>query len=184
MTINNYSDKIVYQNNGFIVKNFLSHNKEFLSYSENFRNEINLIKDDKYVSELGGFKSGNLNIELGKYSEVFINLLFANNFAEYFKFLIGEKIDDYEILTGGNLNFPGSKSQLFHTDGNWDPRMIIVNIATSDINLKNGPIEVLPKTHKEKIPYWKYVIKSKFLNREKIQLKIGEILIREHRPSA
>ena len=181
MTINDYSDKILYENNGFIVKNFLSHDKKFLNYSLNFKNEINLIKDEKYVAELGGFKSGNLNIELGKYSKVFINLLFDNNFGEYFKFLIGENIEEYEIFTGGNLNFPGSKSQLFHTDGNWDPRMIIVNIATSDINLKNGPIEVLPKTHKKKTPYWKFIIKSKFLNQEKIKLKMGEILIREHR---
>ena len=28
-----------------------------------------------------------------------------------------------------------SKNQLFHTDGKWEPRMIIVNIATSEIKI-------------------------------------------------
>ena len=40
MTINDYSDKILYENNGFIVKNFLSHDKKFLNYSLNFKMKL------------------------------------------------------------------------------------------------------------------------------------------------
>ena len=80
------------------------------------------------------------------------------------------------------MNLPKSKNQLFHTDGNWNPRMIILNIATSKINNSNGPMEVINFSHKQFIPYWLFLVKY-FLskNKKKIMLEKGDILIREHR---
>jgi len=177
----NFSDKGIFNSNGYLVKNLFVNDQKFLEYSHAFKSEINNIKDKNYIKKLHGFKSGNLNIHLGKFSQKFISLLINNNFSEYFNFLTGDNIENYEILTGGNLNFPGSKKQMYHTDGNWSPRMIIVNIASSDINLANGPIELLEKSHKKKLPYWKFILKRKNFNSKKIKLKLGDILIREHR---
>ena len=57
---------------------------------------------------------------------------------------------------------PNSKNQFFHTDGKWMPRMIIVNIATSKIELSNGPLEIIEKSHLENLNYWKFALKILF----------------------
>ena len=67
---------------------------------------------------------------------------------------------------GGNLNLPKSKNQLFHTDGPWSPRMLILNIATTQIDNSNGPIEICEKSHIQNYPYWKFHFK-KFLMKKK-----------------
>ena len=177
----NFSDKEFFNNYGYIIKDLFIDDEKFLKNSLELKSEINNLKDKSYVKQLGGFKSGNLNINLGKFSQIFIDLLMKKNFSEYFNYLTDENIMNYEILTGGNVNFPKSKKQLFHTDGNWNPRMIVVNIASSDINLENGPIEILEKSHEKKMPYWKFLINGKFFVSKKIKLNKGDILIREHR---
>ena len=108
-------------------------------------------------------------------------MLLDNNFAEYFKFISDDNFEDYNFLAGGNLNLPNSKNQFFHTDGKWVPRMIIVNIATSKIKFSNGPLEIIEKTHLQNLKYWRFALKILFLNKKKITMDIGDILIREHR---
>ena len=89
-------------------------------------------------------------------------MLLDNNFAEYFKFISDDNFEDYNFLAGGNLNLPNSKNQFFHTDGKWDPRMIIVNIATSKIKFSNGPLEIIEKTHLQNLKYWRFALKFFF----------------------
>ena len=59
--------------------------------------------------------------------------------------------------------------------------MIIVNIATSNIELLNGPLEIIEKTHLNKISYWRFALRIIFMKKKKITLGFGDILIREHR---
>lgn len=178
----NKNDNSIYEHQGYIKLELFRQNHEFQKLIENFKEDLFFNLKNNNISNLGGFRSGNLNINPGKHGAMFMNFLKLNNFTEYFEGLTGDKLQDYEILYGGNLNLPKSKNQLFHTDGNWNPRMIILNIATSKINNSNGPMEVINFSHKQFIPYWLFLVKY-FLskNKKKIMLEKGDILIREHR---
>ena len=177
----NTFEKSFFFNNGYLVKDIFLKNDEFLNCAKNLNKEITEVHKKQVLQNLGGFKSGNLNIEIGDYSNQFIKLFLKYNLENFFNELFNDKLDEYEIKTGGNLNLPGSKNQLFHTDGNWDPRMIIFNLATTDIHSGNGPIEILEGSHKEELPYWNFLLKSRKFQSKKIPMKKGQILIREHR---
>ena len=177
----NIIDKKKFIEDGYIIKKIFGKNNSFIDFSNKLNNDLRVIENKNYVKNLGGYRSGNLNINLGTYSEEIINLLSKSNFSEYFNYITEDNIDNFEISTGGNLNLPESKKQLFHIDGNWNPRMIIVNIASTNINWDNGPIEILEKSHSRNIPYWKFLLDCKRFNSKKIQLDLGDVLIREHR---
>ena len=59
--------------------------------------------------------------------------------------------------------------------------MYILNIATSKIDYRNGPMEVYEKSHKSFIPYWKFIFKKFSMKKKKLFLNVGEIVFREHR---
>ena len=175
------TDKNFFNKTGYLLKSVFNDNEKYFNYSKELHQELKKIQNNRFLEKLGGYKSGNLNIELGHYSEKFLDLFFKKNLKVFFEDITGEHIDDYEIKTGGNLNLPDSKNQFFHTDGNWYPRMIIFNFATIDINLNNGPIEILEGSHKMEYPYWKFLLKKKDFLSKKITMNKGDILIREHR---
>ncbi len=175
------TDKIEFEKNGYIIKNILANNDNFKNISAKFKNELAEILKKKDHYHLGGYKSGNLNISPGEYGVEILSILNRLNFEKYFNFLTSENIKDYQIIYGGNLNLINSKNQFFHTDGNWNPRMIVLNIATTEINLSNGPLEVIEKSHNKNLSYLNFLLKSLFLKKKKIELKFGDILIREHR---
>lgn len=175
------TDKKFFSKKGYIIKNLFSKDQIFIEISKSLKKELNFLANEKNIKNLGGYKSGNLNINPGRYGNELLSLLYKKNFQEYFKFIIGDNFLDYTFLAGGNLNLPNSKNQFFHTDGKWMPRMIIVNIATSKIELSNGPLEIIEKSHLKNLNYWKFVLKILFLNKKKITMDTGDILIREHR---
>ena len=174
-------DKDFFKENGYITNDVLSSNKEFEKISRDFKNSLNEILSKNKHQNLGGYKSGNLNINPGKYGVKIFSLLNDLNFKNYFNFLTDEKIEDFKPIFGGNLNLINSKNQFFHTDGNWNPRMIVVNIATTKIGDENGPLEIIEKSHSKKMSYFQFIIKSLFFKKKKIRLNFGDILIREHR---
>ena len=178
----NNLEKQFFLEKGYLVKkNILTKNLNFEKISKNFKNELEKLFDIKHLKNLGGFKSGNLNIYPGKFGEEILSLLNNYSFKEYLNYLIDDNIEKYKVILGGNLNLPKSKNQFFHTDGKWDPRMIVVNIATSNIELLNGPLEIIEKTHLNKLSYWQFALKIIFMSKKKLTLGFGDILIREHR---
>ena len=43
--------------------------------------------------------------------------------------------------------------------------MILINVATSDVDLNSGPTEIVLKSHQTNLKYWKFLIqKKKFKN--------------------
>lgn len=177
----NKSDFNHFNEKGYLIKNFndenfidISNNLK-IKISEYFKNNLNNIK------RLGGYKSGNLNFTSKRHCNDLLNLLIKNNFKSYFEYLTGDNFSDYEVIFGGNINLPKSKNQFFHTDGKWEPRMLIINFATTEINNLNGPTEIIEGSHKVNYPYWKFVLKSFYQAKKKVFLKKGEFIFREHR---
>ena len=175
------SDKDLFSKNGYIIKDLFSKNEKFKEVSLEFKSKIKEEFLNKNCSNLGGFKSGNLNIHPGRYGKNILKLLNEKKFEVFFNFLTEDDISQYTIQLGGNLNLPKSKNQLFHIDGPWNPRMLILNIATTQIDLFNGPMEIYEKSHIKNYSYWKFHIKKFFMKKNKIKLNYGDIIFREHR---
>lgn len=174
-------DRVFFIENGYILKNTFTTNSDFDLFADNFKYELDNFILHNEIIHLGGYKVGNLNIDPGKYGDELLLMLKKNNFDQYFEHITNDKIENYNFLAGGNLNFPNSKYQFFHKDGNWKPRMIVVNIATSKINISNGPLQILEKSHIRDYPYWELFFKSFFMKKKKLILNKGDVLIREHR---
>ena len=66
-------------------------------------------------------------------------------------------LKNFDIFYGGNLNLPKRHKQHFHTDGNYDDKMIIVTIATSDVKAISGPTEIVLKSHTKKYSYLNFL---------------------------
>lgn len=85
--------------------------------------------------------------------------------------------DDYKIVgLAGNANFPGSKNQPKHVDGNLDKNCLVINIPLGTVTELNGSTEVWPGTHQSKISFSKFFN----LNCQSVRLNStdGDILIR------
>jgi len=175
------NDKNKFFKYGYIVKNFFYKDNDFLQISNELKHEISKNIQNIDIEILGGYKSGNLNLNPGKFGNYIYEILTKKNFKEFFKFITQDDLENYSIQLGGNLNLPKSKNQLFHTDGPWNPRMLILNIATTQIDISNGPIEIYEKSHIQNYPYWKFHFKKFLMKKKKIRLNFGEILFREHR---
>jgi len=174
-------DKEYFIENGYLINGILKNEKDFNQISLEFKNNLNELLLKNNLIKMGGYKSGNLNFYPGIYGKKILYLLKKHKFDEYFNFLTNDNIESYKVLLGGNLNFNNSKYQFFHTDGNWNPRMIVLNIATSNIDKTNGPLEIIAKSHKYNFSYWRFSLANFFAKKKKISLNEGEILIREHR---
>jgi hypothetical protein len=77
-----------------------------------------------------------------------------------------------------NLNLPGSSTQHYHMDGVYTQDYIICNVAVVDTDLVNGAIDVLPSTHLEFYPFWRYAIQRKYRLTTRIPMEQGDVLIR------
>ena len=53
-----------------------------------------------------------------------------------------------------------------------------INLCLDEVNRTNGPTELYEKSHKEEIPYWKFVFKY-FFKKYQLCLSVGDIFIRE-----
>ena len=173
-------EKIFFDENGYLIKTVLDNNNTFKFLANKFKKEIDNISLTE-LKTISGYTAGNLNIAPGLLGTEIYDMIKSINFGNFFYNLVGEKIDNYEVKIGGNLNLPNSSFQLFHTDGNWMPKMFILNIATSTIDYNNGPMEVYEKSHKYFLPYWKFILKKFIFKKKIVVLKPGEIIFREHR---
>lgn len=176
----NNKDRLFFEDNGYLIKLVLNNNDHFNLLAKKFKDELDQISLTE-LKKLGGYRAGNLNIDPGTIGAQIYNIIKSINFEIFFYNIVGDKIENYKIKIGGNLNLPNSSSQFFHTDGSWTPRMFILNVATSNIDFINGPMEVYEKSHKIFLPYWKFFLKKTKMKKKKIILRPGEILFREHR---
>ena len=169
-----------FKDNGYLKKVVLKDNDQFSKLSKKFKKELDQIPSFE-LKKFGGYNAGNLNINPGIIGVQIYEIIKDINFENFFLNIVGEKIDNYEIRIGGNLNLPNSSFQDFHTDGFWTPQMFILNIATCKIDDNNGPMEIYESSHRTFLPYWKFFFKKYKMKKQKIQLQFGEILFRDHR---
>lgn len=77
-----------------------------------------------------------------------------------------------------NLNLPKSVAQHNHIDGVFLDRFTVVNIAVMDTDLVNGAIELIPGTHREYHPYWRFALERRWRFAKRIPMSCGDVLVR------
>ena len=77
-----------------------------------------------------------------------------------------------------NWNLPGSCAQHWHMDGTFVRDFIICNVAIIDIDRINGPTEVIPGSHRQFCPYWRFVTERRTRLSAAVPLHQGDVLIR------
>jgi hypothetical protein len=83
-----------------------------------------------------------------------------------------------EILARVNWNLPGSSAQHYHMDSAFANDWIICNIAIVDVTPENGPMDVLPGTHSEFYPYWRFAMERKAKLSTLLVMEQGDVLVR------
>jgi len=122
----------------------------------------------------GGTVSGHLNCFPGSGSRFVYSALEEHGVFELVRALSPAPLRAPNI--GCNFNLPGSHSQNDHVDGDPARPFLVVNVATVDTDLTNGAMEVLAKTHRRTLPYWKLLLENP--ERLRIGMKQGDVLIR------
>jgi ectoine hydroxylase-related dioxygenase (phytanoyl-CoA dioxygenase family) len=79
---------------------------------------------------------------------------------------------------GCNLNLPGSRVQHYHIDGEYEPDVLVVNIALVDTNLENGAIDLVPGSSKKFYRYYDFVTEGLARTGTRCSMRRGDVLIR------
>ena len=165
-------DIINFEKDGFIIlRNFIK-DEEFDSLCEKLKKDV--LQEFNILDKKGGSLMGNLNISPGTYSKKIFEKINTEKFKKIMNCISKKNFSSFDIVSGGNLNFQYQYNQHFHTDSKFDNSFLIVNVVTEDIFETNGPLEVLPGTQKEKLPYWRIIFKKS----QKILAKKGDLIIR------
>jgi len=166
-----------FNNEGFVLLKQFIKDKSFNHACKNFKKDI--LSEYKRIDKdkIGGHFMGNLGIQIGNYDKIFYNFLINNEFDKLIYQITKNRLDQYDLFFGGNLNLSRSYNQHFHTDSTFENKFIIINIATESVDKSNGPLEIAIGTHRKKTPYWKFIFQRQ--KTKKIILSQGDILIRK-----
>jgi len=124
--------------------------------------------------EGGGTVSGHLNCFPGAASRFVYDALEARGIFEIVRALSPAPLRMPNV--GCNFNLPGSHEQNDHVDGDPARPFFVVNVAAVDTDLTNGAMEVLAKTHRCTLPYWKLLLDRP--ERLRLAMNQGDVLVR------
>src|SRR5262249_55382390 len=79
---------------------------------------------------------------------------------------------------GCNFNLPGSVTQHYHVDSNFTDDFMIANVALVDTDLRNGAIEIIPKSHKKFYKYWRFALERPQRFSRRVPMRQGDVLVR------
>mgnify|MGYP006081635759 FL=1 len=90
-------DKVNFDENGYIIKDLFYKNEQFNKISIEFKKEILSTINKINFQNIGGFSSGNLNINPGRYGKDILELLLKKKFKDFFNFITGDNIENFKI---------------------------------------------------------------------------------------
>jgi hypothetical protein len=83
-----------------------------------------------------------------------------------------------DILARVNWNLAGSSAQHWHMDGTFVDDFVICNVAVVDVDMRNGPMEVVPGSHSRYYPFWQFVLERRNREAVPVLLEQGDVLVR------
>tara|TARA_B100001057_G_C22851531_1_gene951150 strand:- start:2520 stop:3296 length:777 start_codon:yes stop_codon:yes gene_type:complete len=173
--------KLFFDKNGFIILKNLLNNKNSFTLFDQVKNEITKEYDSNYteIKKLGGFLTGNLDLKPSKEIVKIWEILKELKISEIISELTNKSLNEYDIKYAGNVSLPNKGDQFYHTDGPKSARKILIGVPIEDLNEIDGPTELIPGSHKQRISYWKFHLKKFLKKKIKLVLNKGDIFIRE-----
>ena len=173
--------KLLFDKNGFIILENLLNNKNSFTLFDRVKSEIIDEYDSNYneIKKLGGFLTGNLDLKPSKEIVKIWEILKESKISELLKELTNKGLNEYDIKYAGNVSLPNKGEQFYHTDGPKSARKILIGVPIEDINEIDGPTELIPGSHKQRISYWKFHLRKFLKKKMKLILNKGDIFIRE-----
>ena len=110
---------------------------------------------------------GNLNVYPGKYGQEILDFIRNQKQINEIEAILGTKLEEFSIKYGGNLSLPNKGDQLYHTDGKYTQKMILLSLATEIIDENNGPTEVCSGSHKKNFKFWEFYFKKKIISKSR-----------------
>jgi hypothetical protein len=124
----------------------------------------------------GGSMMGHLNCLPGPSARFIVEAIEARGIREAVHMACPEL--PRTVRATMNYNLPGSKVQHYHMDGIYTRDYIICNVAVVDTDLVNGAIDLLPSTHREFYPFWRYALERKYRLTTRVPMAQGDVLLR------
>lgn len=138
--------------------------------------EYNRVKKEGRLFAGGGTMTGHLNCFPGAGSRFAYEVLEKRGIIDFIRTIEPKSVRLPNV--GGNLNLPGSIKQHYHCDRPFTWHFIIANVAAVDTEIANGAIDVLPGTHHQWYPYWKFALGATWRKTTRLALKQGDVLVR------
>jgi hypothetical protein len=124
----------------------------------------------------GGSISGHINCFPGEEARFAYEEIEASGIADLVRSHRPSVSND--VRTTLNFNLPGSVAQHYHMDGIYTEEFVICNVAVVDTDVLNGAIDVLPTTHLEFYPFWRYAVTRRYRLTTRVPMKQGDVLVR------
>jgi hypothetical protein len=125
----------------------------------------------------GGLLAGHLNCFPGELSRRVYDTLVSRGVVELVQTLVAPAALRLPNV-GCNLNLPGSVTQHYHMDRPYTQAFMIANVALVDTDIANGAIDVLPGTHKQFYPFWRFAAERVYRGTTRLPLRRGDVLVR------
>jgi hypothetical protein len=138
--------------------------------------EFDRVKGDGKLFAGGGNLTGHLNCFPGEESRFVHDTLVEKGIIEAIRTIFPQATR--QPYVGLNFNMPNSVAQHYHADRPFTQEFIICNIAVVDTVIANGAIDVLPGSHKQFYPFWKFVMERLPRRTTRLAMKQGDVLIR------
>ncbi len=180
--VKNSTEKKFFEKNGYIQLSSKINNEDFDRLCGQIIFETNKFYSENLnkIKNLGGYLTGNLELLPDKKLTDIWNIICDKDFENTFEDITGKKLFNFNVKCSGNIVLPNKGYQHFHTDGPLKSNKIILNLAIHDIDLSNGPTQIIPGTHNRHIEYWKFYFNEIFNKKIFLEMKKGDLVIRNH----
>jgi ectoine hydroxylase-related dioxygenase (phytanoyl-CoA dioxygenase family) len=125
----------------------------------------------------GGQLSGHLNCAPGEAARFAYQALEQRGIVDVIRAI--SPTSNRQPNVGCNFNLPRSVVQHIHMDGTYTRDFMVANVAVVDTDLVNGAIDVVPGTHSEFHPYWKFAMAG--YRHLRLPAEAGDVLVRTSR---
>ena len=158
-----------------IIKNVVSRQK-LADLHAKVDDEFERAKRTGALFNGGGLVSGHLNSFPGEESRFAYDALRDYGILDLIRAISPQSVREPNV--GCNYNLPGSVTQHYHMDRTFTNEFMIANIAVVDTDLINGAIDVIPGSHKQFYPYWKFVAAGVARGHKRLPAQAGDVLVR------
>jgi hypothetical protein len=142
--------------------------------------ELNLQLNEAYRSSAkfqgGGSILGHLNCFPGEAGRFVLDDLNDSGLIDALLAMRSGRRND--MFARVNWNLPGSGAQHWHMDGTFIDDFLLCNVAIIDIDKTNGPTEVIPGSHSQFCPFWRFALERKAQHSVPVVLNQGDVLVR------